>query len=126
MDDFTLSFQDSKAMLLRRRWGLFLPMCAIFWVAVALAFIVPSVYSSMATILIEEQEIPANYVQTTVTGFAEQRLQSIYQRIICTSRLLEIIKELNLYPKLQNEMNPDEIAAKMRKDIKLDFVGIYS
>ena len=109
-------------MLLRRRWGLFLPMCAIFWVAVALAFILPSVYSSMATILIEEQEIPANYVQTTVTGFAEQRLQSIYQRIISTSRLLEIIKELNLYPKLQNEMNPDEIAAKMRKDIKLDFV----
>ena len=109
-------------MLLRRRWGLLLPMCAVFWVAVALAFLLPSIYRSMATILIEEQEIPANYVQTTVTGFAEQRLQNIYQRIISTSRLLEIIKELQLYPKLQNKMNPDEIAAKMRKDISLDFV----
>jgi polysaccharide chain length determinant protein (PEP-CTERM system associated) len=122
MDDFTISLQDLKAMLLRRRWGLLLPMCAIFWLAMAMAFLLPSIYRSMATILIEEQEIPANFVQTTVTGFAEQRLQNIYQRIVSTSRLLEIIKELRLYPQLQNEVNPDEIAAKMRKDISLDFV----
>ena len=122
MDDFTISLQDLKAIVLRRRWSLVLPMFAIFWLAVALAFLLPSIYRSMATILIEEQEMPVNFVQTTVTGFAEQRLQTIYQRIISTSRLLEIIKELHLYPQLQKTVIPDEIAAKMRKDIKLDFV----
>jgi len=122
MDAETMSLNDLKAVLLRRRWGLLLPLAAIFWVAVVTAFLLPSIYRSMATILIEEQEIPVNLVQTTVTSYAQQRLQNIYQRIISTSRLLEIIKTLNLYPELQNKVNPDEIAAKMREDIVLDFI----
>jgi len=122
MEEYTVSLNDLKAMLLRRRWGLILPACAIFWLAVAAAFLLPSVYRSQATILIEEQEIPANLVQTMVTSYAEQRLQNIYQRIVNTQNLLEIIKKFNLYPELQNKVNPDEIAAKMRKDVILDFV----
>lgn len=122
MDAETMSLNDLKAVLLRRRWGLLLPLTAIFWVAVATAFLLPSIYRSMATILIEEQGIPVNLVQTTVTSYAQQRLQNIYQRIISTSRLLEIIKALNLYPELQNKVNPDEIAARMREDIVLDFI----
>lgn len=123
MDDSqTMSLTELKAVLLRRRWGLLLPFAVIFWAAVATAFLLPSIYRSTATILIEEQEIPVNLVQTTVTSYAQQRLQNIYQRIISTSRLLEIIKELQLYPELQGKMNPDEIAAKMRDDVVLDFV----
>lgn len=122
MDAQTMSMNDLKAVLLRRKWGLILPFCAIFWVAAATALFLPSIYSSTATILIEEQEIPANLVQTTVTSYAQQRLQSIYQRSLSTSRLLEIIKELHLYPELEGKTNPDEIAAKMREDIVLDFV----
>lgn len=122
MDAEIMSLKDLKAVLSRRRWGLLLPMCAIFWVAVATAFLLPSIYRSMATILIEEQEIPANLVQTTVTTYAQQRLQNIYQRIISTSRLLEIIKSLHLYPELQDKVNADEIAARMREDIVLDFI----
>ena len=122
MEETTMSLNDLKAVLLRRRWGMLLPACAVFWLSVALAFLLPSIYQSMATILIEEQEIPANIVQSTVTSFAEQRLQNIYQRIISTSRLLAVIKDLHLYPELQDKMAPDEIAAKMRKDISLDFI----
>ena len=122
MEEYTLSLNDLKAMLLRRRWGLILPMCAIFWIAVAAAFVLPSIYRSQATILIEEQEIPTNLVQTTVTSYAEQRLQNIYQRIVSTQNLLEIIKKFTLYPELQTKVNPDEIAAKMKKDVILDFV----
>lgn len=122
MEETTMSLNDLKAILLRRRWGLLLPASAVFWLAAALAFLLPSIYQSMSTILIEEQEIPVNIVQTTVTSFAEQRLQNIYQRIISTSRLLEIIRNLHLYPQLQDKLTPDEIAAKMRKDISLDFI----
>lgn len=122
MDAETMSLHDLTTVLSRRRWSLFFPLAAIFWLAVATAFLLPSIYRSMATILIEEQEIPVNLVQTTVTSYAQQRLQSIYQRIVSTSRLLEIIKALHLYPELQNKVNPDEIAAKMRDDIVLDFI----
>lgn len=118
----TLGLNDLKAILLRRKWALLLPLAAIFWVAMALALVLPSIYRSQATILIEEQEIPASIVQTTVTSFAEQRLQSIYQRIISTSRLLEIVNNLQLFPELRGQVTPDEIAAKMRENISLEFI----
>ncbi len=118
----TTSLSDLKAILSRRKWGLLLPAGAVFLVAVALAFLLPSIYRSTATILIEEQEIPKNIVQTTVTSYAEQRLQNIYQRIISTSRLQKIIDEVHLYPELQGNTTPDQIAASMRQDIGLDFI----
>jgi len=45
----------------------------------------------MSTIFIEGQEIPIDFVKTTVTGFAGQRLQTINQRIMSSTKLLEII-----------------------------------
>lgn len=122
MEAQAMSLNDVQEVLLRRKWGLLLPVCLIFWLAMITAFLLPSIYRSTATILIEEQNIPASLVQTTVTSYAQQRLQNIHQRIISTSRLQEIIKELNLYPELQSKTNPDEIAAKMRDDIVLDFI----
>lgn len=122
MEENSISLSDIKAILLRRKWGLILPACAVFWLAVAAAFILPSIYRSQATILIEEQEIPANLVQTTITSYAEQRLQNIHQRIVSTPNLLEIIKKFNLYQALFETLPADEIAAKMKKDISLDFV----
>ncbi len=122
MEENSISLSDIKAILFRRRWGLILPACVVFWLAVAAAFILPSIYRSQATILIEEQEIPVNLVQTTITSYAEQRLQNIYQRIVSTPNLLEIIKKFHLYQALFEKMPEDEIAAKMKKDITLDFV----
>lgn len=117
-----MNLGDLKAILLRRRWALVLPAVAVFLLAAVIAFVLPSIYRSTATILIEEQEIPVDLVQTTVSSYAQQRLQGINQRIMSTSRLLEIIKSLKLYPELQGKENPDEIAAIMRKDITLDFI----
>jgi len=122
MEAQEMNLGDLRAILSRRRRALFLPAIAVFLLAVVIAFVLPSVYRSSATILIEEQEIPVDLVQTTVSSYAQQRLQGINQRIMSTSRLLEIIKSLKLYPELQGKENPDEIAAIMRKDIALDFI----
>jgi len=122
MEAQEMNLGDLKAILVRRRWALVLPAVAVFLVAAVVAFILPSIYRSSATILIEEQEIPVDLVQTTVSSYAQQRLQGINQRIMSTSKLLEIIKSLKLYPELQGKENPDEIAAIMRKDIALDFI----
>jgi polysaccharide chain length determinant protein (PEP-CTERM system associated) len=122
MEAQEMNLGDLRAILLRRRWALILPAGVVFLLAVVVAFVLPSVYRSSATILIEEQEIPVDLVQTTVSSYAQQRLQGINQRIMSTSKLLEIIKSLKLYPELQGKENPDEIAAIMRKDIALDFI----
>jgi polysaccharide chain length determinant protein (PEP-CTERM system associated) len=122
MEAQEMNLGDLKAILRRRRWALLVPAVTVFLIAAVVAFVLPSIYRSSATILIEEQEIPADLVQTTVSSYAQQRLQGINQRIMSTSRLLEIIKNLKLYPELHGKENPDEIAAIMRKDIALDFI----
>ena len=56
--------------------------------------IFPPVYRSTATILIKEQEIPQEFVRSTVTSFADERIQVISQQVMTRSTLLEFLKEL--------------------------------
>ncbi len=95
-----------------------------FILAAIVAFCWPPTYRSTATILIEEQEVPREYVNTAVTTFADQRLQTLNQRIMGTTRLLEIITKFKLYDDLKSKWTTEEIVDKMRKkDIKFDTVS---
>jgi len=111
---------DYVAIIKRRKWSLMLPFLIIFLSAVAVALALSSIYISTSTILIEEQEIPADFVMTTVTSYAEQRLQTINQRIMSFTRLLEIIQRFSLYPELQDKWTTEEIVAKMQEDTVME------
>ena len=118
-----MSVKDYIGILKRRKLSLMLPFAVIFSIASIIAVILPPVYKSTSTILIEEQEIPPDFVMATVTSFAEQRLQSIYQRIMGTSRLLDIIGRFKLYENLKGKMTTEQIVDRMRKSIRLDTVS---
>ncbi len=117
------SAQDVAAIVKRRKWNIIVPAAVIFLSATVLALILPPVYRSTSTILIEDQEVPRDYVNSTVTGFAEQRLQTITQRIMGTTRLLEIVNRFGLYPELKNKLTTEEIVEKLRKDIKFETIS---
>ncbi|MBU0965452.1 MAG: chain-length determining protein [Proteobacteria bacterium] len=123
MEEHEMSPNDYVAVLKRRKWSLVLPAVLVMLISAAVALILPPVYKSVSTILIEEQEIPANFVTSTVTSYAEQRLQSIHQRIMSTSRLLEIITRLDLYKDLRQQATTEEVIDKMREDISLDYIS---
>ena len=123
MEEHEMSPNDYLAVLKRRKWSLVLPAVIVMLISAAVALILPPVYQSVSTILIEEQEIPANFVMSTVTSYAEQRLQSIHQRIMSTSRLLEIITRLDLYKDLREKTTTEEVIEKMREDISLDYIS---
>src|SRR5262245_62083774 len=67
-------------------------LLALFW---------PPTFRSTATILIEQQEIPADLVRSTVTSYADERVQIISQRVMTTQNLLDIIRRYELYRSLQ-------------------------
>ncbi len=117
------SLKDYLAIVKRRRWALILPAALIFAAAGAVALLLPSIYKSSSTILIEQQEIPPELVMTTVTSFAEQRLQQINQRIMSTARLMEIIQQFDLYTDLRDRWTTEEIIEKMREDIHLETIS---
>ncbi len=119
----TPQLRDYIDILKRRKWSLILSTLLVIIAAGALAVLLPPIYKSTSTILIEEQEIPQDYIMSTVTSYAEQRLQVINQRIMSTSHLVSIIDRFNLYPELREDWTTEEIINKMRDDIQLDFIN---
>jgi polysaccharide chain length determinant protein (PEP-CTERM system associated) len=120
MEQETKSLSDIIDILKRRKTVFAVTALSVFIVALAVALLWPPVYRSTSTILIEEQEMPRDFVVTTVTSYAEQRLQNINQRIMSTARLLEIINRFNLYADMRKSVTIEEVVAQMRKDIKFE------
>lgn len=115
----SLNVSDYIKIVKRRKWSVLLPGLIISGISILLAFSLPLVYRSSATILIEEQEIPAEFVTATVTSFVEQRLQQINQRIMSTTRLLEVITQFDLYKKMREKRTTEEVVEQMREDVQL-------
>jgi polysaccharide biosynthesis transport protein len=94
----------------------------VFAAAIVAAVVLPSRYVSSGTILIEQQELPADIVRSTVTSYATQRIQVITQRVMTTDNLLGIIERNNLYPDMRNDAREEMIEA-MRKDTRLNMIS---
>jgi len=124
MEENILTPGDYLAILNRRKWALIIPFILIVAASVVTALILPSIYKSNATILIEQREISSEYVTSSMTTFAEQRMQSIKQRVLTSRQLQDFIKKYNLYPKLRKKETIDEIVAEMREQIRLEPVNI--
>ena len=92
-----LGFKDIVAVLRRRYRLLFWVAIPIVLISLALAVLIPAVYRSEAVILIERQEIPVDMVRSAVSGFADQRIQVITQRVMTSTNLNAIINEFDLY-----------------------------
>ncbi len=119
----TKDIGNLKDIVRRRKKGFLLSFLFIFILGVILALVLPSIYLSRSTILIENQLIPSEYVQTTITGFVEERLQVITQQIMSRSRLTEIIKRFDLYQDMRARYTTEEILEKMREDISLETIS---
>ena len=123
MENQTPDFKDYLKIIKRRSKFLIIPFVVISILSILLSVLLPSVYRSMATILIEEQEIPSELVHSTVTTFADQRIQTISQRIMTRANLMEIIKKYGLYPKELKTKSEESILEKMRKSIKVETIS---
>lgn len=123
MDNQTPDIKDYLKVVKRRRKFVIIPFLVISLLGIILAVVLPSVYRSTATILIEEQEIPSELVKSTVTTFADQRIQMISQRIMSRANLMEIIKKFDLYTNDLKTKTEERVLEKMRKSIKVETVS---
>ena len=107
-----------------KKWFFIIPAVLISVLSFLVAILLPSVYESSSTILIEEQQIPQEFVRTTVTGIADERIQSLSQQILSRTKLLEIIKEFNLYPEMRDDYTQEEILKSMRDKINIETISV--
>jgi uncharacterized protein involved in exopolysaccharide biosynthesis len=104
----------------RRRRTSIMSIAAVFFaISVIVALAWPPVYRSMATILIEEQEVPSDLIRSTITSYATQRIQTINQRVMTRANLMTIIEKYNLYHDKRGKETTEEILERMRKDVNV-------
>jgi len=118
-----LGLADYVAVVRRRGGQIALLAAVLFAAAGTGVMMLPAVYESRATILIEQQEIPRDLVRSTVTTYADQRLQVIHQRVMTTENLLGIIRELDLYPELRRSEPVEAVLAAMQSDVSMETVS---
>jgi uncharacterized protein involved in exopolysaccharide biosynthesis len=109
--------------LSRRRRVAAITAVAGLLATVLLAVLLPAKYRSVATVLIEQQELPADLVRSTVTTYADQRVQIISQRVMTSQTLLDIVRRYDLYPGDRDRLSREELIEKMRDDIGLRMIS---
>ena len=118
------NFQDYIAIFHRRRTLIVLAGGVLLGLSLAAAFLWPATYKSMATILIEEQEIPSELVHSTMTGYADQRIETIRQHVMSRTTLWKVVEQYNLYPDLRRTNQAEEVVKRFTKDIAVDVISV--
>jgi protein tyrosine kinase modulator len=108
----------------RRKW------LAIFFFVLPLAALLgsvpflPDIYKASAVVLVERQQVPEEFVKSTVTSGLETRLRTISQEILSRSRLEALIDRFDLYPDLRHRVPPEVVVERLRRDIEVEFKGV--
>lgn len=91
---------DYIAILKRRLTVLVASFVVVLVIGVFFAYSLPATYRSTGTIMIEQQNISADFVQTTVTTYADQQIEIVKQRVMSTPSLTAIVQKYGLYPEI--------------------------
>lgn len=87
---------ESLSVIKRRKWEFTAIFIVVLSVGIAIAWLLPSIYKSESKVLIERQQIPDSLVSSTVTGFVQERIQLIAQRILTAEILLPMAQKVGL------------------------------
>ena len=113
------SIGELLAGLQRRRKPMAIVAGVVLLIAILAALLWPPTYSSSATILIEEQEIPQDMVRSTITSFALQQIEVIRQRVLTLKNIMEMVEKYGLY-------DEGELQRMTRAEIVEEFIDSVS
>lgn len=120
----TRTFSDYLALLRRRRPLILAVGTVLLAASAALAFLLPAIYRSTATILIEEQEIPPDLVRSAIATYVDQRIETIKQQVLRRSTLWRIVEQYDLYKGLRKRSPTEEVLDRFTKDIQIDVLNV--
>ena len=117
--------QLRHALIALKRWrrAVLITIAAGVVATLLLALLLPSYYQSTGIILIEQQEVPQDLVRSVINSYADERVQTINQRVMTTQNLLDIVHRHDLYPDKRKYESREELMERMRKDIAFRMIS---
>jgi len=113
------SIYDQIEIVLRRKAVFLSIFVPVVMLTLGIVLALPPVYQSKATITLQQQEIPEDLVKSTITSYADQRIQEIGKRLMTNDSLSRIIKANDLYADYREAFPLEALVFKMRKSIHL-------
>jgi len=111
------------AILKRRYIYLVLPFLLVLGGSAVVAVLMPPVYQSSGTILIESAQIPDELIQSTVTSLATERIEIIKQRVMTRANLYRISEKFNIFRDDKDVDSTTKVVAKMRELAAVQFIS---
>jgi succinoglycan biosynthesis transport protein ExoP len=122
-DEESLNLNESLArlsgFLTRRRWWIFMAFFSISLATVAVVSVLPNRYTSTATLLVVQQQVPQRYVVPNSTTDVTSALQAMKQEVLSRTQLLRMINDFNLYSKQRKRLAPEELVSLMLSNIDI-------
>ena len=115
--------QDYLEIALRRKLIFIIPFFVILISAVGYILWAPKLYRASTLILVEQSQLPATYVQPTVTARMEDRLRTIEQQIASRSFLEVIVKEFDLRKKKKKTPSLESVIQGLKSRITIQVTG---
>ena len=84
------------AILWQRRLYIVVPFVALLIAGVAAAFLLPTIYRSSATLMVESQDLPTTVVDSPVSGAIDQRIAGIREQVLSRGNLISIIEHFRV------------------------------
>jgi uncharacterized protein involved in exopolysaccharide biosynthesis len=102
------------AILWQRRWYVIVPFVLLSLIGVVTAFMLPTLYRSSATLLVESQDLPTSIVDAPGTGEIEKRIAKIREQVLSRGDLISLIEQNDLYPSERRSRPMSYVVDKMR------------
>ncbi|MDR7092346.1 GumC family protein [Hydrogenophaga laconesensis] len=121
--DYQPSLHDYLSILRRRALAMVLVFGAVLTAAVVLAFVLPRVYESTATILVEGPQVKMAVEENAVRSRPEERVNLIRQRLMTRENLVRVAEEHQLFSASGDKARSDtDIFKAMRESIRLELM----
>ncbi|MDE3178802.1 MAG: hypothetical protein KGM47_04000 [Acidobacteriota bacterium] len=118
--DLSKTINQYLRVAIRRRWWLIATTCGVASAVALGSLFLPNKYTSEATILVVQQQVPERYVVPNTTYSVQQALQSLSEAVLSRSRLLPMINEFDLYPRERHLLGAEALTQVMRTNIQIE------
>lgn len=114
------SFLWDPVGVTRRRWRWMLSALLVGLVVTGVAGSYMKLrYKAGATVMIATQEMPEEFVRSTVRGDPFERINAMVAEVLARPSLFTLIEEHDLYSNLRDTLPMAELVERMRDDIKI-------
>jgi polysaccharide chain length determinant protein (PEP-CTERM system associated) len=110
-----MKFEDVLPIFSKRKLVIIISFLFVFFGAGVYTVVTPEQFKSTTTILVIPQQVPVNYVQSTVTQGVESRLTTIREQVTSRTMLTKVMEELGLFA-MQRKVMLQEAVVEMMKD----------